>query len=308
MLKVFGHLNPDTDSTAAAIVYSWFLEQTGHSAKPYLLGEPNKEALFVLDHFSLKAPELLEDVQEGEEVVIVDTNNPDELPKSIDKATIREIVDHHKLVGGLSTPDPIRLTMRPVACTMTVIWEIMQRQKITDLPEDIAGLMLAAILSDTLKFTSPTTTPEDKDVAEKLAAIAKLDIEEFAADMFSAKSDLTGMSTKDILLSDSKIFPMGDKKIRVSVLETTDIKPALSMESAILQAIEDMKKEESLDGLFFFIVDILNSASTLILSTEYEKEIAEKAFGAAAVNNSMELPGIVSRKKQMVPSLEGVIR
>lgn len=304
MLKVFGHLNPDTDSVSAAIVYAWLLNEQGQEATSYILSKPNKEALYVLERFGFKKPESLQFLVEGDEVVLVDTNNPAELPDGMAFVTIKEIVDHHKLVGGFATAEPPIITIRPVACTMTVIWHRMQELGVVDIPEDIACLMLAAIVSDTLKFTSPTTTQEDKDLAKKLAEIAKVDVEELAAEMFAAKSDLTGMSARDLLLSDSKVFDMGLKKIRISSLETTDTLPALKMEAEIIADAEVLKQEEGLDGLFFFIVDILNSSATLLLVSDFEKEAAQKAFGAITEGNRMVLPGVVSRKKQMVPPLE----
>lgn len=307
MIKVFGHLNPDTDSTCAALVYSWFLsEHRGQEAEPYLLGKPNNEALCVLRKFGFPTPELLTVLEKGDEVVLVDTSNPGELPQSIGEATIREIVDHHKL-AGLSTAEPLTITSRPVACTTTIILDIIQRQGVKEIPKDIAGLMLAAIISDTLKFTSPTTTDEDRKAADHLVAIAGVSVDDLAQEMFAAKSDLTGMAPKDLLLSDSKVFTMGDKTVRVSSLETTDPQQALKIEQDIKAAALELKVEEKLDGLFFFIVDILSTSSTLLIVSVFEELTATKAFGGTVSDGRMELPGVVSRKKQMVPPLEGIL-
>lgn len=304
MYKVIGHLAPDTDSTCAPIVYAWYLNQKGIDAKAYVTGELNREAEFVLNHFGVEKPELLKTLVDGDQYFLVDTNNPEELVDGYKEAELMGIVDHHKLVGGLDTESPIHVTIRPVACTMTVIWELMARDGITDVSREIAGLMLAAIVSDTLKFTSPTTTEEDKKIAENLAKISEEDIDKLAEEMFAAKSNLEGMSAKDILLSDSKKFELGDKKLRVSVLETTKPENSLSMKEDLLDAMNELKEEEGLEGIFFFAVDILNTESRLIVCGDFEKEVAEKAFEGEFENGVMELEGVVSRKKQMIPNIQ----
>ncbi len=304
---VFGHLNPDTDSTCSAIAYAWFLSEQGQEATPRVLGSLNRETQFVLNRFETPAPELLTEVPTDAKVVLVDTNNPEELPGSIASATITEIVDHHKLVGGLSSKDQLTITMRPVACTATIIYERMQATA-TQPDKRIAGLMLSAILSDTLNFTSPTTTDADKLAADELAALAEVDMQELAEQQSAAKSDLSGLSDRDILTQDSKVFPFGDVKVRISVLETTKPENALGMLSSLLPAAQAMRDEENLQGIFFFIVDITKSNATLVLAGDWEKMVAEKAFSVAVVDGKVELPGVVSRKKQMVPALETAIR
>lgn len=304
-MKVFGHLNPDTDSTCSAIVYAWFLKESrGIEATPYVLGSLNKEATYLLDRFKVEVPQVLDSLSAGEAVTIVDTNNPEELPADIAQASIAEIIDHHKLIGGLSTSEPLSVTMRPVACTATIIWQVMNQEEGLVLPQHIASLMVAAIVSDTLKFTSPTTTAVDQAAAKALAEQAGIDIDELANGMFAAKSDLSGMSANDLLLMDSKIFKLGGKSIRVSSLETTKPDNALAMADQLVEAMEAMKKEAGLDGVFFFIVDILQSKATLLVSADFEREIAENGFGKIFSEGVMELPGVVSRKKQIIPALE----
>lgn len=307
MLKVIGHINPDTDSTCSPIVYVWYLkEEQGIDAQAFLSGEPNKEALFVLEKFGIEKPEIISEFAEDDKLIIIDTNNPDELLPGYEKAEIVELIDHHKL-AGLTTDSPLKITMIPLACSATVLWEVMDRDKKISLPKEIAGLMLAAIVSDTLKFSSPTTTDRDREVAEKLAEIAEVEIDALAEEMFAAKSDLTGMSAKDMLLSDSKMYEMNGKKARMSVLETTAPENALEMKAEIENAVSDIKSEEGLDAVFFFVVDIMNNASTLLLFTDEEREIAEKAFEKTFDGDELFLEGVVSRKKQMVPKIESVI-
>ncbi len=206
MVKVFGHISPDTDATTAAIVYAWYLnEHTAHDATPYVLGELNSETSFVLQRFGFAVPELLPELTAGESVVVVDTNNPQELPANINEMNIVALIDHHKLVGGLTTETPTDIVIKPVACTATIMHDLFTANGIT-LPENIAGLMLSAILSDTLGFRSPTTTPHDKDIAEKLAATLNIDITSYADEMFAAKSDISSFSDSGLIKLDSKKY------------------------------------------------------------------------------------------------------
>ena len=218
---VFGHKSPDTDSTGSPILWSWYLNEVkGEQAEPVLLGEPNTEAAFMLQRWDLPKPRIIDDVEAGAPVVIVDTNNPAELPASVNSADIRAIIDHHKLVGGLETKGPIDITVRPLACTATIMVDLMGDDA-AKMPEAIKGAALTCILSDTLEFRSPTTTAHDREVAEKLAADLGLDVSAYAADMFAAKSDVSSFSDAELIRMDSKEYEVDGTKFRVSVLETT---------------------------------------------------------------------------------------
>ncbi len=305
MIKVFGHISPDTDATGSAIIWAWYLNQhTATKATPYVLGELNSETTFVLNHFGLATPELLQELAAGDEVVIVDTNNPQELPATIGEAKISAIIDHHKLVGGLTTEVPIEITMRPLACTATVMFDAMGITA-ADLPTDIAGVMLSCILSDTLEFRSPTTTPHDKDVAEQLAAALGVDIPAFAAELFAAKSDISSFTDAGLVTLDSKKFAVGDKNIRVSVIETTNPETVLARSEGIIAAIETLvASEHDVDDVLFFIVDILKEEATVMTYSELTKQIVNASFGVAVTGGTEVLPGIVSRKKQILPALK----
>jgi manganese-dependent inorganic pyrophosphatase len=303
-VKVIGHINPDTDSTVSPIVYAWY--ETTHEnlpSKAYLAGEPNKEALYVLERFGFEKPEIISEFQEGDKIIVIDTNNPEELIKGHDKAEIIEIIDHHKL-SGLSTPAPVKITIKPVACVATILWKLFKMHGHAEIPGNVAGMLLSAILSDTLKFTSPTTTDQDKDAASELAKIANVEIDELADKMFAAKSDLTGMSPRDILHVDSKIFELAGKKLRISVLETTKPDNALAMIEEIKNTMREVKNEEKLDGVLFYVVDIINTCSTAIAIDDFEKETLAKAHGVEMTSDRVMLPKVVSRKKQIVPNIE----
>jgi manganese-dependent inorganic pyrophosphatase len=304
MVHVFGHLSPDTDATCSAIVWAWYQNtHTAHTATPFVLGELNSETSFVLRRFNQATPELLLTLLPGTEVVIVDTNNPQELPQNINEMTITALFDHHKLVGGLTSEVPTSITIRPLASTATVLFDTITAEGHT-FPADIAGLLLAAILSDTLGFRSPTTTPHDKDVAEQLAAITGIDLTAFADELFAAKSDISTFTDTGLVKLDSKKFAVGTKNFRVSVVETTNPATVLARQTGIIAAIKSCIAEEGdIDDVLFFIVDILNEEATVLTYSDLTKQIISASFGVSVTTDTEVLPGIVSRKKQILPLL-----
>ncbi|QBY01159.1 manganese-dependent inorganic pyrophosphatase [Rhodophyticola sp. CCM32] len=302
---VFGHKSPDTDSTGSALIWAWYLSEVkGTAAEARLLGEPNTEAAFVIDRWSLTKPEILSDVAEGTPVVIVDTNNPAELPEGINATDITAIIDHHKLVGGLETKGPIDITIRPVACTATIMHDLMGADVIAGMPDAMKGAMLSCILSDTLEFRSPTTTDEDRAVAEALARDLGIDIPGYAAEMFAAKSDVSEFSDAELLRMDSKEYGVGDKTFRVSVLETTSPETVLSRKADLMETMPLVAQEDGVDQVLLFIVDILNEESTMLIPNDLTKQLAEASFATACGDaDTVVLPGVVSRKKQIIPNL-----
>jgi manganese-dependent inorganic pyrophosphatase len=305
MIKVFGHISPDTDATVCAVIWAWYLNtHTTHKAEPFVLGSLNKETQFVLNRWNTPEPALLETLTADDTVVIVDTNNPEELPANLSEAKIMQIIDHHRLVGGIKTDYPFDITMRTLASTASVMHDLMGSHAET-MPDDIAGLMLSCILSDTLAFRSPTTTPHDKDIAEKIAAKLGLDINAYADEMFAAKSDISDYTDIGLVHMDSKKFALGDKNIKISVVETTSPAAILARKEGIITAIENLKNEEKdVDDVLFFIVDILKEEATVFTYNELTKGIVEASFGVSADSDTEVLPGIVSRKKQIIPSLK----
>lgn len=303
MIKVFGHQSPDTDATGSAIIWAWYLsERTGKDATPYVLGELNKETAFVLSRWGVETPSLLESVATGDDVVIVDTNNPQELLPNINEANINEIIDHHKLTGGIETTSPITMTLRPLASTASVMYDLMGN---IELPDDIAGVLLSCILSDTLEFRSPTTTPHDKDIAEKLAEQLGVTISDYAAELFAAKSDVSDFSDTGLVKMDSKKLTIADMNLRVSVIETTDPTAVLARKAGIVAAIEEIKAAEAdVDEVLFFVVDILREEATVLTYNGEITRIIEKSFAVSVESDTEVLPGIVSRKKQIVPALQ----
>ena len=301
---VFGHKSPDTDSTGSPIIWAWYLNEImGEAAEAVLLGEPNTEAAFLLARWDLPKPRIIADVAPGPKVVIVDTNNPAELPEGINAADITAIIDHHKLVGGLETKGPIAIRMEPLACTATIMHKMIG----TDMnraPDWIKATILTCILSDTLEFRSPTTTPEDRAVAEALAAELGFDIASYAAEMFAAKSDVSAFSEAELLRMDSKEYEVGGKQFRVSVLETTSPATVLSRKDALMAAMPDVAAADGADQVLLFVVDILREEATLLVPNDLVAQIAAKSFGADTKGqDTVVLPGIMSRKKQIIPNL-----
>ncbi len=301
-IQVFGHKSPDTDSTGSPIIWAWYLNEVkGTPAEAKLLGEPNTEAAWLLNRWDLPKPAIIEDVADDAAVVIVDTNNPAELPANINGADVQAIIDHHKLVGGLETKGPIDITIRPVACTATIMHDLMGD---IEMPDHIKGAMLTCILSDTLEFRSPTTTDHDKAVCDKLAADLGIDIPSYAAEMFAAKSDVSSFSDAELLRMDSKEYEVDGTKFRVSVLETTAPGVVLDRKASLMDSMTTVASEDGVDQVLLFVVDILNEEATLLVPNDLVKTVAEKSFDASVDGDAVVLPGVMSRKKQIIPNLK----
>ena len=304
MIKVFGHKSPDTDSTGSPIIWAWYLtEHRKQPAEAKLLGEPNTEAAFVLKKWNLPKPEIISSVAAGDKVVIVDTNNPAELPEGINGADIIQIIDHHKLTGGIETKGPIDITIKPLACTATIMHNLMG-ENAARMPREIKGAMLSCILSDTLEFRSPTTTEQDKALALELAKDLGIDVAAYAAEMFEAKSDVGAFSDAELLRMDSKEYNVAGKELRVSVLETTAPKMILDRKDSLMKSMEAVAKEDGADQVLLFVIDILKEEATLLVPNDLVKKLAETSFGATVTGDTVVLPGVMSRKKQIIPSLK----
>ena len=300
---VFGHKAPDTDSTGSPILWAWYLNTVkGEEAEPVLLGAPGTEAAFMLERWTLDTPRIIDDVEAGQPCVIVDTNNPAELPGTINDADVRAIIDHHKLAGGLETKGPIDITVRPLACTATIMIDLMGEDA-AKMPAWAKGAALTCILSDTLEFRSPTTTDHDRAVAEGLAADLGLSIPDYAAEMFAAKSDVSAFSDAELIRMDSKEYEAGGKKFRVSVLETTAPEQVLGRKDSLMESMTTVASEDGVDAVLLFVVDILREEATLLVPGDMVKTVAEKSFGATVEGDTGVLPGVMSRKKQIIPNL-----
>ena len=301
---VFGHKSPDTDSTGSPIICAWYLNEIkGVAAKPVLLGEPNTEAAFMLTRWGMDKPAIIDGVDAGAPVIIVDTNNPGELPDNINDADITGIIDHHRLVAGLETRGPIEINIQPLACTATIMFKMIGKHW-AQAPRGVKAAALSCILSDTLEFRSPTTTQEDRAIAEDIARDLGVDISDYAAEMFAAKSDVSSFSEAELLRMDSKEFDLDGTNLRVSVLETTSPAPLLERKDALMAEMPKVAEADGAAQVLLFIVDILKEEATLLVPNDMVKQIAENSFGASVASDTVVLPGIMSRKKQIIPNLK----
>ncbi|AMY68205.1 putative manganese-dependent inorganic pyrophosphatase [Frigidibacter mobilis] len=207
------------------------------------------------------------------------------------------------LVGGLKTRTPIDITIRPLACTATILHDLIGAD-LARAPRGIKGAMLSCILSDTLEFRSPTTTPHDRAVAEKLAADLGLSIPDFAAELFAAKSDVSAFSDAELLRMDSKEYTIDGTELRISVLETTAPKVVLDRKASLMAAMPAVATEDGAEHVMLFVIDILREEATLLVPNDLVKRIAEASFGCTVTGDTVVLPGIMSRKKQIIPALK----
>jgi manganese-dependent inorganic pyrophosphatase len=307
-VSVFGHKKPDTDAITSALVYAWELNSRGIDAKAFRLGDINETA-HVLKVAGVEEPPLWDAANANLEVAIVDTNNPDELPDEVGKgkATVHSIVDHHKL-AGLTTASPIEIDIRPIVSATSVLYERAKKHGLTP-DKTIATLMLAGIMSDSLGFRSPTTTPGDKVNAEELAKIAGVDMHAFADAMLEAKAAVDHLDASTLVTMDSKNFKLGGKKVKVAVLETT--KPALPLarQDELVKAQKDIIASEKIDDMLFFVVDILNESATYLSCSKSGSSLVEKAWKVSVGSDgTVNLPGVLSRKLQIIPALEAAVK
>lgn len=301
MTYVIGHKNPDSDSICSAIGYAAYkTEVTGETYIPRRAGKVNPESQFVLDRFGLEAPELLENAA-GQELILVDHNEVAQAVDGLTEATIKEILDHHK-IGDVQTPDPIYFRNVPVGCTATIVYMHYQEQGLTPAKE-IAGVLCSAILSDTLAFRSPTCTQKDIDTAEALAKIAGIeDVQAYAKEMFKAGSELAGKSPKEILYLDFKKFSAGDKTFGVGQVTSMDADELAELKGTMVEYIDSTFAEHEVDMLFLLLTDILDESSELIFAGEGAQAVVDKAFTSSETDRTY-LKGVVSRKKQVVPQI-----
>lgn len=303
MVAVFGHTNPDTDAITAALVYARLLTRQGTAAQAYRLGELNFETPFVLKEAGVEAPPLLPELPAGAAVALVDHNESVQSVTKLAELTVTRVVDHHKL-GDLTTAAPAYLRFEPVGCTGTILLKLHREAGLSVEPQD-AKLMLSAILSDTLHFRSPTTTPDDRDAVAFLAPIAGIaDVEAYALAMFAAKSDLGDTPAEQLLKMDYKVFPFGEQQWGVGVIETTNPAYVFGRQAELLAAMAGAKAKDGLSGVLLSVVDILNETNRTLVLGATEAEVLRAAFGAETEGDVADLGGRISRKKQIVPALE----
>lgn len=296
---IFGHKNPDTDAIASAIAMENLENKLGNTnAKAFRLGNINKETEFALNTFKIMIPELIESIPEGANVILTDHNSFAQSINGIEKAKIQKVVDHHNITE-FQTKEPLYYIALPVGCTCTVIYGLYQLNNI-EISQSLAGIMLSAIISDTLLFKSPTCTKKDIEVANKLASIAEVDINAYGLEMLKAGTDLSSYSANDLINIDSKEFTANDTKIQIAQVNTIDYNDVLKNKNDIEFAMNTFIEQNNIDLFILAITDILNNDSKVLVLGK-RTDIVEKGFNVILEDNLALLPGVVSRKKQIVP-------
>ncbi|WP_040225298.1 manganese-dependent inorganic pyrophosphatase [Bhargavaea cecembensis] len=298
---VFGHKNPDTDSITAAIAYAYLKKELGMDAEAVRLGEVSDETAYALEKFGFEAPRFVEKVAaEAGQVILVDHNERQQSADDIEDVRVIEVVDHHR-IANFETADPLYYRAEPVGCTATILNKLYKENGV-EIPKDIAGLMLSAIISDSLLFKSPTFTEEDRKAADELAAIAGVDAEEYGLAMLKAGADLSKKTLDDLINMDAKEFEVGGKKFVIAQVNTVDVDDVLSRKEELEDLLYRVIAERELSLYMLAITDILENDSTVLILGS-EAEAASGAFHAPLENNVTKLKGVVSRKKQIVPVL-----
>jgi manganese-dependent inorganic pyrophosphatase len=296
-ILVFGHKNPDTDSITSSLVMANLERKLGKNVVACRLGNINKETEYVLNYLGLEAPELIEDVEDGQEVILVDHANYDESVPNLKNATILKVVDHHKL--GLETSYPLYYRAEPLGCTETIMYKLYKENGV-EIDKKIATLMLSAIISDTLLLKSPTCTYEDEKAVKELAKIAEIDYEAYGLEMLKAGTDLSSFSIEEILNLDAKQTSLKDVKAIINQVNTASIPEVMKMKADLEEGMKKIIEEKGLDLFMLLITDIVNSNSQVIALGK-NASLVEKSYGVKLEDNTALLKGVVSRKKQVIP-------
>lgn len=299
---IFGHQNPDTDAITAAMSWAEFQRQLGNTdVEAVALGKPNAETQYVLDYFKVDAPRVVESIPEGGHVMLVDHNEFQQSVVGIEKLTIDAVVDHHR-IANFTTAAPLYYRAEAIGSTNSVIYNIFKEHNF-EISAQLAGLMAAGLISDTLLLKSPTATPRDKEILPELAKIAGINLEEFGLAMLKAGTNLGARSDKDIIDGDAKSFDMAGQSVRIGQVNTVDLDEIYARQADLTAAMQEEATAEGYDLFLLIATDILNSNSVGFMVGSGKDQI-EAAFGQTFDgNNRIDLPGVVSRKKQVVPQL-----
>ena len=303
-ILVFGHKNPDTDTICSAIAYAELKNKLGKDVKPVRLGEINEETKYVLDYFKVEKPELVENVA-GKEIILVDHNERTQTADGFEEAKVLELIDHHR-ISNFNVDEPLMVRMAPVGCTATIILGMYKENELVP-SKEVAGLMLSAIISDTLLFKSPTCTVCDVKAGKELAEIAGVNLEEYGLEMLKAGTALGNKSEAELINMDMKVFEIDGKKIGVAQVNTVNEEEFLKREAKLVEEIKKISSEKGLEFFMFVITNILTNDSVAIV-TGNGNDYIEKAFNSKVENGLVTLKGVVSRKKQIIPPLTKAIQ
>ncbi len=303
-ILVFGHKNPDTDTICSAIAYAELKNKLGKDVKAVRLGEVNEETKYALNYFKVEKPELVENVA-GKEIILVDHNERTQTADGFEEAKVLELIDHHR-ISNFNVDEPLYARVEPVGCTATIILKLFKENGLAP-SKETAGLMLSAIISDTLLFKSPTCTQCDAKAGKELAEIAGVDLKEYGLEMLKAGTALGDKSEAELLNMDMKIFEIDGEKIGVAQVNTVNEAEVLERKEKLLAEIDNIIAKEGLKFFMLAITNILTNDSTALVSGN-GNDVIEKAFGEKVDSNLVTLKGVVSRKKQIIPPLTKTIQ
>ena len=303
-ILVFGHKNPDTDTICSAIAYAELKNKLGKDVKAVRLGEVNEETKYALNYFKVEKPELVENVA-GKEIILVDHNERTQTADGFEEAKVLELIDHHR-ISNFNVDEPLYARVEPVGCTATIILKLFKENGLAP-SKETAGLMLSAIISDTLLFKSPTCTQCDAKAGKELAEIAGVDLKEYGLEMLKAGTALGDKSEAELLNMDMKIFEIDGEKIGVAQVNTVNEAEVLERKEKLLAEIDNIIAKEGLKFFMLAITNILTNDSAALISGD-GNDVVEKAFGEKVDSNLVTLKGVVSRKKQIIPPLTKAIQ
>ncbi|WP_064580494.1 manganese-dependent inorganic pyrophosphatase [Streptobacillus moniliformis] len=301
---IFGHKNPDTDAICSAIVYSHLKEDLGIKAVAKRIGELNEETKFVLKYFGVDAPEYIDNVA-GESIILVDHNERTQTADGFEEAKVLEVIDHHR-VANFNVSDPLYMRVEAVGCTSTILFDMYRENNIKPC-KIMAGLMLSAIISDTLLFKSPTCTPKDVIAGKELAKIAGLDLKEYGLEMLKAGTNLSSKTEIELLNMDMKIFEVEDIRMSIAQVNSVNEDEMLERKEKLLVEMKNLMEKEKVNFVMFVITNILTNDSVGLVSGN-NLDVVEKAFNEKINDNMIVLRKVVSRKKQVVPPLTDAIK
>lgn len=300
-ILVFGHRNPDTDAIGAAIGLARLEVALGTDAEAVALGPPNPETRYALDLFGITAPRIIERAgSETLDVMLVDHNERQQSVADIAELTVHRVVDHHR-VANFETTAPLWFRAEPVGCTCTILHRMYDENDIP-IPRDTAGVMVSAIISDTLLLKGPTTTGADRRAATELAAIAGIDLEEYGTDLLRAGAAIGDTPAATLIARDSKRYVMAGSAVQVAQLNIVDPTQVLARRDEFLTA---MRAERNASGyqLFLLLVTNVFTCDSDVLVVGEPISALERAFGVTVDDGHAFVRGLVSRKKQVVPPL-----
>lgn len=312
-MRIFlvGHKPPDLDTIASAVEYTEFLNKLKRYEDAELIptrpGEPNKETKFLFEKFEVEIPKPLDDfeVRESDAFILVDHNEKSQRHEKVVNEQIVEVIDHHKAKVEFGTP--VRIDIKPLGSTSTLIYNHFEMHNIKP-SNEVLGLILASILSDTQGLISSTTTKLDSKYANQIAMNLRLNIDELTFEIFEKKSDITGLSPEEIATRDYKVFDFDGTKVFINQVETVRPEKILELKQELIEAMQILKTKFEAEQTYLVVTDILKANSQIIYTTDEERAVVEKVFETEGIDNVADIGKRMSRKKDIAPAIKNALK